>query len=49
MEEELSKEAIRGAIKYDCVHSNLTLKQIVSKYNVNVSTVFQLLEYSSPG
>ena len=32
MEDEykLSKEAIRGAIKYDYVHSDLTLKQIAS-------------------
>ena len=40
-EYELSKEAIRGAIKYDCVHSDLTLKQIASKYNVNVRTVYK--------
>ena len=32
MEEELSKEAIRGAIKYDCVHSKMTLKQINTMY-----------------
>ena len=41
MEEELSKEAIRGAIKYDCVHSKMSLKQIASKYNVNVRTVYK--------
>ena len=41
MEEELSKEAIRGAIKYDCVHSKMTLKQIASKYNVHVRTVYK--------
>jgi len=41
MEEELSKEAIRGAIKYDCVHSKMTLKKIASKYNVHVRTVYK--------
>ena len=41
MEEELSKEAIWGAIKYDSVHSKMTLKQIARKYNVNVRTVYK--------
>ena len=41
MEEELSKEEIRGAIKNDCIHSKMTLKQIASKYNVNVCTVYK--------
>ena len=40
-EYELSKEAIRGAMKFDCIHSQMTLKQIASKYDVSVCTVLK--------
>ena len=36
---KLCKEALRGAIKFDCMYSTLSMRQIANKYQVNLSTV----------
>ena len=44
---KLSKEALRGAIQWDCQNSGLTMRQIAAKFNVNLNTVQKWKKRSS--